>query len=96
MGLQLALQWIKDHCNSSFRPHILVGFDNSVDHLRSALSDCNAPIGIQWVPGHCGISGNEDADQAANAARTISDHTQINHHQGYLPTHQAAYHGATL
>ena len=81
-ALELALQWIKDNCNSSSRPLIvtdsqsmcraLVGFDNSVDHLRSALADCNASIGIQWVPGHCGIPGNEDADQAANTARTIS------------------------
>jgi len=81
-ALELALQWIKDNCNSSSRPLIvtdsqsmcraLVGFDVSVDHLRSALAECNASIGIQWVPGHCGIPGNEDADQAANAARTIS------------------------
>ena len=59
-ALELALQWIKDNCNSSSRPLIvtdsqsmcraLVGFDVSVDHLLSALAEYNVSIGIQWCP----------------------------------------------
>ena len=58
--MELALQWIKDNCNSSSRPLIvtdsqsmcraLVGFDVSVDHLLSALAEYNVSIGIQWCP----------------------------------------------
>ena len=94
-ALELALQWIRDNCDSSSRPLIvtdsqsmcraLVGFDESVDHLRISLNTCNATIGIQWVPGHCGIQGNEVADQAANAARTISGPRRSTTLNGIVP-----------
>ena len=80
-ALELAITWIQENCGSSSRPLIvtdsqslckaLLGYDPSVNHLRQQLANCSATVEIQWVPGHCGIQGNEDADQAANNARTI-------------------------
>ena len=80
-ALELAVNWIKANCNAASRPLIITdsqslcraleGFNPAVNNLRQQLANCNATIGIQWVPGHCGITGNEDADQAANMARTI-------------------------
>ena len=80
-ALELAVNWIKANCNAASRPLIITdsqslcraleGVNPAVNYLRQQLSSCNATIGIQWVPGHCSITGNEDADQAANMARTI-------------------------
>ena len=81
-ALDLAILWINDNCFPSSRPLIiidsqslckaLVGFNELVDALRSQLSYYTATISIQWFPGHCGIPGNELADQAANDTRTVS------------------------
>ena len=80
-ALLLAIDWINDNCVESSRPLIitdsqslcraLIGFDPATAHIRSCLDRCMATVGIQWVPGHCGIPGNELADSAANDARCI-------------------------
>ena len=94
-AMELAVNWIKDNCSPASRPLIitdsqslckaLVGYDHAVSHLRNLLSSCDSTIGIQWVPGHCGIPGNEDADQAANAARTISGPQRSTTLKGIIP-----------
>lgn len=35
--------------------------------LRTRLDDLQACVSFQWIPGHCGIPGNEMADQLANS-----------------------------
>jgi len=90
-----AAQWIKDNCVASSRPLIitdsqsvcsaLVGHNSSVDSLRSSLATCTATIRIQWVPSHCGITGNEEADAAANSARLLPGARRPISMRGILP-----------
>ena len=81
-ALESAAQWISDNCNASSRPIIitdsqsickaLLGHEQSADNLRARLATCPATIRLQWVPSHCGIEGNEEADEAANRARLLA------------------------
>ena len=61
------------------------GVDSAVDPLRRKLASCICTVGIQWVPGHCGIPGNELADQAANEARTISGPRRPSTYKALIP-----------
>ena len=63
----------------------LQGADHEIEHVRSALESSPAELTIQFVPGHCGIPGNEEADQAANAARTIGGPRRPTSQRGILP-----------
>ena len=94
-ALDLAILWIKDNCTPSSRPLIvtdsqslcraLVGSDPAISPLRTRLEQCNATVGIQWVPGHCGIDGNELADKAANEARQAPGPSRNTTIKGILP-----------
>ena len=99
-ALALAIDWIDDNCIPSSRPLIitdsqslckaLLGFESDIAPLRSHLDQCVATVGIQWVPGHCGIPGNELADTAANEARTIPGPRRNTSYAGIIPVINAS------
>ncbi len=90
-----AANWISENCDHRSRALILTdsqsvcralqGADHEIEHVRSALESSPAELTIQFVPGHCGIPGNEEADQAANAARTIGGPRRPTSQRGILP-----------
>ena len=94
-ALKSAAQWITDNCNSSSRPIIitdsqsicmaLAGHNKDVDDLRRLLDSCPANIRIQWVPSHCGIEGNEEADVAANDACVLPGNRRPVSFRGIIP-----------
>merc|ERR1712025_503535 len=63
----------------------LKGYDPGIAPIRARLDKCQATIGIQWVPGHCGIPGNEMADSAANQARIIAGPRRPTSYKGIIP-----------
>ena len=94
-ALELAITWISENCIPTSRPLIITdsqslckaisGYNPVISHLRSRLENCGATVGIQWVPGHCGINGNEMADQAANEARLQPTSNRDTSYKGIIP-----------
>ena len=99
-ALRSALKWIIENCDSRSRPHILsdsqsmcsalLGYDHSVDDLRSLLASCPCTICIQYVPGHKGVPGNVAADAAAGAACLLEEDGRPVSYKGVL-THIKKY-----
>ena len=61
------------------KSHYLTNIINSIiNHARLSKS---TEISLQWVPGHCGIKGNEIADKGANLAHnlTYTEETQLSY-----------------
>ena len=82
-ALRLAVEWLVDHlgdqvgrylvasdsqsvlsavCNGSLNSHQTLG------DLKLLLQKVKGEVVLQWVPGHCGLAGNERADQEARRA----------------------------
>ena len=81
----MALKWISDSriegdvviCTDSKAMLMALNGNGSADSadlqtLRQQLNDLwNVNITIQWVPGHCGLPGNEWVDEVAKQARDL-------------------------
>ena len=76
-AMKEAITWIKNNCEDqevcivTDSQSLCLALQNrnpEVNPLRALLSSCSATITIQWVPGHAGIPGNEEADRAAKEA----------------------------
>ena len=81
LAVQLALNWLSETpgtepaliCTDSMAlvTALESGRDSDrfgVEILRSLLQGSERHVYLQWVPGHCGLTGNELADRAADEA----------------------------
>ena len=87
-AMNAALEWIGDNCSEAEKVVIctdslslcqaLSALNEGVDETILRISQCKADIAIQWVPAHCGVPGNEAAEQAAKDACNLeSNHRPV-------------------
>ena len=84
-ALKLAVEWLIAHGSPRYKSMICsdsraalatlqsgaVGSSSEVNQLRTLLRVVPGVVHFQWVPGHCGLPGNEAADRAASTARLL-------------------------
>ena len=84
-GLRLALEWLQT-AGICYGERVLIAIDckalvlelsqpssqddSSLPGIVDMLDDTTFDITIQWIPEHCGIQGNEEADREAKKATT--------------------------
>jgi ribonuclease HI len=83
-----ACQWIRDNCtpqqkiltmtDSKSLCDALLAQNAGTDEILKTIQESDADIVVQWVPAHCGIPGNEEADKAAkNATKLEGPHRPV-------------------
>ena len=80
-AMNAATDWIQNHDDGQSNTLIctdsqslcmaMESFNPETDQIRYNLRNHQAPVTIQWIPGHSDVPGNEMADQAAKEATEL-------------------------